>query len=151
MIGGGRYDGLIETMGGPHTPAVGWAGGIERLMMLCGAPVALPIEIAIIPLTSADEALSIELAALLRAAGIRAELGYSGSEKKRFEKAKKAGTWRVLNVSNTATGMPELRLRNLVANEDAEPVRKRIWDAISQRFMPASDPETRAIKIIGTV
>ncbi len=34
VIGGGRYDGLIETMGGPHTPAVGWAAGIERLAML---------------------------------------------------------------------------------------------------------------------
>ena len=38
MIGGGRYDGLIESLGGPHTPAVGWAGGIERLAMLLDAP-----------------------------------------------------------------------------------------------------------------
>ena len=34
VLGGGRYDGLIETLGGPHTPAVGWAAGIERLGML---------------------------------------------------------------------------------------------------------------------
>ena len=34
VLGGGRYDGLIETLGGPHTPAVGWAAGIERLAML---------------------------------------------------------------------------------------------------------------------
>ncbi len=38
VIGGGRYDGLIETMGGPHTPAVGWAAGIERLAMLVAEP-----------------------------------------------------------------------------------------------------------------
>ena len=31
VIGGGRYDGLIENMGGPATPAVGWAAGIERI------------------------------------------------------------------------------------------------------------------------
>ena len=37
VLGGGRYDGLIETLGGPHTPAVGWAAGIERLAMLVGA------------------------------------------------------------------------------------------------------------------
>ena len=36
VIGGGRYDGLIEAMGGPSTPAVGWAAGIERLAMLVG-------------------------------------------------------------------------------------------------------------------
>ncbi len=36
VLGGGRYDGLIETLGGSHTPAVGWAAGIERLAMLVG-------------------------------------------------------------------------------------------------------------------
>ena len=36
VLGGGRYDGLIETLGGAHTPAVGWAAGIERLAMLVG-------------------------------------------------------------------------------------------------------------------
>ena len=38
MIAGGRYDGLIEALGGPHTPAVGWAAGIERLAMMIDAP-----------------------------------------------------------------------------------------------------------------
>src|SRR5437660_458595 len=38
VIGGGRYDGLIESLGGPHTPAVGWAAGIERLAMMIAAP-----------------------------------------------------------------------------------------------------------------
>ena len=36
VLGGGRYDGLVETLGGPHTPSVGWAAGIERLAMLVG-------------------------------------------------------------------------------------------------------------------
>ena len=40
VIAGGRYDGLIESLGGPHTPAVGWAAGIERLAMLIEAPAA---------------------------------------------------------------------------------------------------------------
>ena len=38
VLAGGRYDGLIETLGGPHTPAVGWAAGIERLAMMIDAP-----------------------------------------------------------------------------------------------------------------
>ena len=38
VLAGGRYDGLIEQLGGPHTPAVGWAAGIERLAMLIDAP-----------------------------------------------------------------------------------------------------------------
>ena len=40
VIAGGRYDGLVETLGGPHTPAVGWAAGIERLAMMIDAPEA---------------------------------------------------------------------------------------------------------------
>ncbi len=38
VIAGGRYDGLIESLGGPHTPAIGWAAGIERLAMMIDAP-----------------------------------------------------------------------------------------------------------------
>ncbi len=40
VLAGGRYDGLIESLGGPHTPAVGWAAGIERLAMMIDAPEA---------------------------------------------------------------------------------------------------------------
>ena len=40
VIAGGRYDGLIEQLGGPHTPAIGWAAGIERLAMMIDAPAA---------------------------------------------------------------------------------------------------------------
>ncbi len=40
VIAGGRYDGLVEQLGGPHTPAVGWAAGIERLAMMIDAPRA---------------------------------------------------------------------------------------------------------------
>jgi histidyl-tRNA synthetase len=149
VIGGGRYDGLIEAMGGPATPAVGWAGGIERLMMLCVEPPAEPAEIAIIPFTDADEQTATEIASLLRVAGIRTELGFSGSDKKRFEKAKKAGTWRVLNVENGASGEPELRIRDLFADGEANPVRARILSALGRTFEVTNDAETRVIKLTG--
>ena len=38
VLGGGRYDGLIAELGGPPTAGIGWAGGIERLMMLADEP-----------------------------------------------------------------------------------------------------------------
>ena len=44
VIAGGRYDGLIESLGGPHTPAVGWAAGIERLAMMIDAPAGRQTE-----------------------------------------------------------------------------------------------------------
>jgi histidyl-tRNA synthetase len=91
VIGGGRYDGLIETMGGPHTPAVGWAGGIERLMMLCGAPAGLAVDVAVVPMGAAAESASAGLLAELRAGGIAAEAAYRGNMKKRMERAGKSG------------------------------------------------------------
>jgi histidyl-tRNA synthetase len=45
VIAGGRYDGLVEQLGGPATPAVGWAGGIERLAMLIDAPSREEVEV----------------------------------------------------------------------------------------------------------
>src|SRR5204863_6261680 len=55
VIAGGRYDGLIETLGGPHTPAVGWAAGIERLAMMIDAPEPEESElIAVVPDTTSE-------------------------------------------------------------------------------------------------
>jgi len=50
VIAGGRYDGLIESLGGPYTPAVGWAAGIERLAMMIGAPPTEKPDVVIVPI-----------------------------------------------------------------------------------------------------
>src|SRR6185437_14024241 len=49
VMGGGRYDGLVAEMGGPDTPAVGWAAGVERLAMLLAEPPEPPAPVAIVP------------------------------------------------------------------------------------------------------
>ena len=89
VMAGGRYDGLVETMGGPPTAGVGWAAGVERLaMLLTDAPEALR-PIAIVPLGEAAEAKALTLAEELRRAGLAIELGYSGNIKKRLNRANK--------------------------------------------------------------
>jgi len=88
VIGGGRYDGLIGSMGGPETPAVGWAGGIERLAMLVAAP-ALETLVAVVPdVPEAADAATAVLRAL-RDAGMAAEMAYRGNAKRQVEIAKK--------------------------------------------------------------
>jgi histidyl-tRNA synthetase len=87
VLAGGRYDGLIETMGGPATAGVGWAAGIERLGMLAGEPPAQPRPIAVVPLGVAAEARALALVQELRHAGIAADLGYSGNLAKRLKRA----------------------------------------------------------------
>ncbi|WP_174827321.1 histidine--tRNA ligase [Sphingobium xenophagum] len=91
VLGGGRYDGLIENLGGPATPAVGWAAGIERLAMLVDVPTAPKDIVAVLPdkRDLEDEALAV--AARLRRAGIRCWTPLGGNPKKLPAKARQAG------------------------------------------------------------
>ncbi|UAJ10139.1 histidine--tRNA ligase [Glacieibacterium megasporae] len=91
VIGGGRYDGLIETMGGPHTPAVGWAAGIERLAMLVAKPVGEGPMIAVIPDSPALEEEATGLAFRLRREGFRTVIAYRGNAKRHAEVARREG------------------------------------------------------------
>ena len=87
VLAGGRYDGLVEQMGGPSTPGVGWASGIERLSMLIGDGPARTRPIAVVPLGDAAEAVGLQLTDRLRRAGIAVDLGYRGKMKQRMKRA----------------------------------------------------------------
>ena len=114
VLGGGRYDGLVEEMGGPVTPSVGWAAGVERLAMLmekAGLTPAAPRLVTVIPVSEAEEAVSLAILQSLRAAGIGAEMGYRGNLKRRMERANKQGARAALIIGETeaAAGMAQLR------------------------------------------
>ena len=110
VLGGGRYDGLIEALGGPPTPAVGWAAGIERLAMLLTdvAEPALDVILAI----EDDAALQFGIRALaaLRRAGLSADMIASGSPKKRFDKAVKVNATALAAIA-MRDGQPAVNLR----------------------------------------
>lgn len=91
VMAGGRYDGLMEMMGGPATPGVGWAAGIERLSMLADAPAQEARPIALVPLGEAAEAEALVLADRMRRDGIRVDLAFGGNMKKRMRRADKIG------------------------------------------------------------
>src|SRR5439155_5119556 len=75
VIGGGRYDGLVELMGGPAMPGVGWAAGVERLAMLIAEPPGPTRPIAVVPIGETAEATALAIAERLRDAGLVVELG----------------------------------------------------------------------------
>ncbi len=130
VVGGGRYDGLIENLGGPVTPAVGWAAGIERLAMLIDAPRADMI-ISVVPdnLEVEDEAQRI--AAQLRASGISADVAFRGNAKKRVELAKKRKHRGVLIVRATSDQTGKLYLQHLDENQsDRDEVRTAVLLAL---------------------
>src|SRR6185437_8927127 len=91
VLGGGRYDGLMAVMGGPDTPGVGWAAGIERLAMLIPEPAVSARPIAIIPVGEAAELPALKLAESLRAAGLAVDQAYSGNLGKRMKRANRIG------------------------------------------------------------
>src|SRR5206468_8576980 len=62
VLAGGRYDGLVELLGGPAMPGVGWAAGIERLALLLAEPPPAPRPITLVPIGEAAEALAVTLA-----------------------------------------------------------------------------------------
>ncbi|OAN48088.1 histidine--tRNA ligase [Paramagnetospirillum marisnigri] len=88
VLAGGRYDELIATMGGPRTPGIGWAAGVERLSMLVDEPPAAVRPVAVIPM--GDELAAMHVAERLRRAGQTVEMGFSGNMKKRMARANKA-------------------------------------------------------------
>jgi histidyl-tRNA synthetase len=133
VIAGGRYDGLIESLGGPHTPAVGWAAGVERLAMMIDAPELEATELTVIPDSDDDIATSLDLLGYLRANAIRADMSFSGSSNKRYEKAKKGTAFRALTVTaSDVDAFAIVRIRDL--KTDAPPVRGRLKEALKQRF-----------------
>ncbi|HLY44747.1 MAG TPA: histidine--tRNA ligase [Stellaceae bacterium] len=91
VLAGGRYDGLVELMGGPAMPGVGWAAGIERLAMLIDEPPAPKRPVALIPIAIVDELWPIDLAEKLRDAGFVVDLGYSGNLQRRMRRADRIG------------------------------------------------------------
>lgn len=89
VLGGGRYDGLIENLGGPHTPAVGWAAGIERLAMLVEDLETPKLDIAVVAENRERETEAIALTAAFRRGGYATEVYTTGSPRKRYDRAVK--------------------------------------------------------------
>jgi histidyl-tRNA synthetase len=114
LLGGGRYDGLIEGLGGPHTPAVGWAAGIERLAMLVEGKGETVAEVIVVVEDDALLGRGVRAVSNLRAAGFAVELIASGSPRKRFDKAVKMGAAAIASI---ATRDGETRV-SLKADDD---------------------------------
>ncbi|MDB5376274.1 MAG: histidine--tRNA ligase [Rubritepida sp.] len=123
VMGGGRYDGLVEEMGGPPTPSVGWAAGVERLSMLLEAGNLTPVAhrlVNVIPVSEAEEAVAVAVLQALRAGGIAAEMGYRGNLKRRMERANKQNARAALIIGETEAAKGVVQLRDLDAGTQEE-------------------------------
>lgn len=105
VLGGGRYDGLMESLGGPATPAVGWAAGIERLAMLVGDREITGPDVSLAVEDNALIAKGIAATAALRAAGFSVEVFDSGSPRKRYDKAAKVQAKALVSLNDSGVNL----------------------------------------------
>ena len=120
VLGGGRYDGLMGVMGGPETPGVGWAAGIERLALLIDEPAPPPRPIVLVPLGEAGEALTLTLAHSLRRSGFTIDLGYSGNLRRRLQRADKLKARVAVILGDNEIARNVAALRDLDTGEQSE-------------------------------
>lgn len=111
VLAGGRYDGLIEQLGGPPTPGIGWASGIERLAMLVDHCPPPPRPLAVIPLGDEAEMVALKVAHDLRRAGFVVDMGYRGNMGRRLKRADKlkARAAVILGSDELARGVATVR------------------------------------------
>ena len=120
VLGGGRYDGLSEMLGGPPVAGVGWAAGVERLAMLAGAapPAAPPV--AVMPMDEDAGVAAYALAERLRTAGIAVDVPTGGAIGKRLKKADKAGVRMAVILGSDEVAGDTAQLRDLVTGTQIE-------------------------------
>ena len=150
VIAGGRYDGLIEAMGGPPTPAVGWAGGIERLAMLAAGAPGAPRPIALVPVGDGVRHAAMQLARDLRRSGFVVDLGYRGNVTRRMKRADRIGARAALLLGEDELARGAVTLRDLDSGDQREVARDALEAALealepAKSAQPAdSGPASRA-------
>ncbi|MFM8666906.1 MAG: histidine--tRNA ligase, partial [Betaproteobacteria bacterium] len=149
VCGGGRYDGLMEQLGGKPAPAVGWGLGIERLLLLLQAlgriPAPVPPDVyAIVPDAAAMAPAMVTLEAL-RQAGVRAVLHAAGEQgpgsmKSQFRKADASGARFALVFGGDELAAGEVTLKSL-RDGQAHQQRHSMANVASwaARLLPGSD------------
>lgn len=115
VCAGGRYNGLVAELGGPETPAVGWALGVERLLLLMGAqaPRAGEVEFIVMstPRTPVEQVFKV--AQRLRDRGLTVDIAPTGKLDKQFKQAEKLGARYAFIVGEAELAEGVLKVKDL--------------------------------------
>ena len=120
VLGGGRYDGLSETLGGPPLPAVGFAAGVERLALLVNVKSPPPSDLVLLAADADAETQAFALAASLRAAGLSVVMLMSGNMGKKMKAANKQGSPFVVIAGSDELGRGTVSVRRMSDGEQTE-------------------------------
>ena len=128
VLAGGRYDGLIESLGGPATAGVGWAAGVERLAMLLDEPEKPVIDAVVVPMGAAAELRATGLVAELRRMDIATDMAFRGNMKRRMAKANDQGASYALILGDDEIANGQVQVKALTTGEQA----KVLLDTVAQ-------------------
>ena len=118
VAGGGRYDGLVKSLGGPDTPGVGFAAGMERLALMMGAGAARPADFYLVAMDAQSRTQGYTLAQVLRGAGLRGEMNFSeGGFKSLMRQAGKSGARYCLIMGPDEAAQNTVVIKNLESGE----------------------------------
>jgi len=124
VCGGGRYDGLVKQLGGPDTPAVGWAIGMERLILLLQQQqpqLDTSPDFYLVSRGDRAEADAVKIANTLRKQGFSAELDLSGSAfGKQFKRADRSGAIACIIVGDEEAENSTAQLKWLSSGEQSQ-------------------------------
>lgn len=113
VLGGGRYDGLSEMLGGPHLPAVGFAAGVERLSLLVDEGEEVRIDILLVVMDTELQADGFALASQLRRAGLSVDMPFTGNISKKLKRADKIGAGIALLLGSQEFATGEVQVKSL--------------------------------------
>jgi histidyl-tRNA synthetase len=130
VLAGGRYDGLVATMGGPDTPGTGWAAGVERLAMLLDETPPLPRPIAVVPVGERTELEALRLADELRSAGAIVETDFRGKVGQRLKRAAQRRARFAILLGEDELARGTVVLRDLDRGEQEELARERLRERL---------------------
>ena len=136
VCGGGRYDGLVEELGGPATPGIGFGMGVERMIMvqdLRGIAPEAPALYDAFVVTMGDDARmeGIRLVSELRAAGLRADVDHAArSMKAQFKYANKVGVRKVIVIAGDELAKGVVKLRDMAESTETEIARDSVVAAL---------------------
>ena len=103
LIGGGRYDGLIKILGGKDIPGVGWAGGVERMIMLMEEEIQIEKQIYLIILNENYREYGLKIANKLRSKNLKVFLDYKYNLKKSLSNANKINSTYAIIIGENET------------------------------------------------
>lgn len=116
VLGGGRYNGLIEELGGPSMPAIGWAAGLDRLSLLVEPPAVVP-KASVVWTEPGTRGTAIKIANDIRKMGVIVDMSWRPKVKTQMERANKVGADFVVIIGPDEIAAESFTIKNMVTGD----------------------------------